>query len=44
MKSFALHPEADIDLIEILDYLAADSPQAADSFLARYALSLPANM
>lgn len=33
MKSFALHPEADIDLTEILDYLAADSPQAADSFL-----------
>jgi plasmid stabilization system protein ParE len=33
MKSFAFHPEADIDLTEILDYLADDSPQAADLFL-----------
>ncbi|HVV45190.1 MAG TPA: type II toxin-antitoxin system RelE/ParE family toxin [Bryobacteraceae bacterium] len=33
MKDFAFHPDADIDLTEIVDYLADNSPKAADSFL-----------
>jgi plasmid stabilization system protein ParE len=35
MQDFALHPEADIDLTEILDYLEDESPAAADLFLDR---------
>lgn len=33
MQNFTLHPEAEIDLAEILDYLEDESPAAADSFL-----------
>jgi plasmid stabilization system protein ParE len=40
MKSFAFHSEAEIDLIEILDFLTEDSPKAADSFLDSVELAL----
>jgi len=43
MSGFVLHPDAFTDLTEIWEYIAADSPSAADRVLAeiqeRFALS-----